>query len=549
MNKTSIKILNRPIKRKRILTIYIFIQMPLHLLAFKALSKYEINIVEYSSVFLALIYSFIAYLVLLFNNKNKQMIYYYSVSTIILSFFLVVDLGYLKFIDISYGYAQIIILFIILDITLKVLTQNINKRLFFKYIVIGLWTLSVVCGILNRDIYILVYQITFLIISIYPLLFSIFNYKKIKDYGSHLIPVLLLIIILNTIFLVVPFFITEKDRGMHNYDFYIYLNIIEIFLSYLVLSALGLDKLLKGKKNKMNMAIIINTIFIIGYLYFIKYNKENLEIIIFSLLSFFIILKETQLLNHYAGLENQEINDKHNKLLFTNLFKDILQTSISDYKREELYKEQVADFLHDEILQDVIYIKKELQDNYKLSPNDKILKMADRVINKTRGQISLYKPYINYEVNLAENYYNLIQSLRKRFGNDSILIDFICDSKLFLSPPYDLVIYRMIHELVTNIFKHSKGDFSVIELKTERKTIILTVTNYGDYLCNDNVNNTDSRGLKIIKREVDRFGGTLDIGSSINSETLEDIFDNSVVNIRIEIPIRGDITYEHFINR
>ena len=528
------------------LTIYIFIQMLLHLLAFKVLCKSELNMVEYLSIILALIYSFIVYLASLFNSKNKQIIYYYSISTIMLSFFLVMDLGYLRYTDISYGYAQIIVLFIMLDITLKILTQNISKRLYYKYIVIVLWTISVACGILRRDMYMLVYQITFLLISVYPLVFSIYNYKKIKSYGRHLIPILLLIIALNMIFLLSHFFIVREESSVHNYDYYIYLNIIEIFLSYLVLSALGFWEKIRDKKYCINRSTIIYSIFVIGYMYIIKDNEANLRLIIFSLLSFYIIFKQSQLLSHYIKLEDNRKKDIQDRFVLPNMFKDMLEMNISDYKKEEIFKEQVADFLHDEILQDVIYIKKELQDNYGILENDKIFQIANKMINTTRGQISLYKPHINYEINLSENYYNLIQSLKRRFGNDSILIDFVCDDKLFLSPPYDLVIYRMIHELVTNIFKHSKGEFSIIELKIEEQMIILTVTNYGDYLCNENINNTESRGLKIIKREVDRFSGILDISSSMDAENM---FDSSVVNIIIKIPIKGGKTYEHFINR
>ena len=132
-----------------------------------------------------------------------------------------------------------------------------------------------------------------------------------------------------------------------------------------------------------------------------------------------------------------------------------------------------------------------------------------------------------------------------------ILVDFVCDDKLFLSPPYDLVIYRMIHELVTNIFKHSKGEYSVIELEVNNNIIVLNVTNYGDYLENKHMLNTDSRGLKIIKRETDRFGGTFKINSFIDSDILidKDILEDSIVNIKIEIPLKGAITYEHFIIR
>lgn len=536
MDNTSAKSYDINISKKIALTIYIFIQIALHLLVFRALNNHEYNIVEYISIFLALIYSFVVYLVILLNNKNKKTITYYCISTIFLSFFLIIDLNDLRRSQIynNYVYFQIAVLFVMLDITLKILTQNISNGFFYKYIVV-LWILGVILGISKSSIYMFIYQITFLIISAYPLFFLILHYKKIKNYGRHLIPTLLLLVFINIAYISWLVIINNADSGSYNYDFYVYLNIIEAFLSYLVLSALEFWKLIKKERYILDEKTIFVCIFIAGYLLF---NRGNLIINIYFIISFILLLKQCQLLNFYKNLVDNKGKYIVKGTSKDNLFKNMIGNNILDYKREELYKEQVADFLHDEILQDVIYIKKELQDNYKISQNDNILNIADRVINKTRGQISLYKPYINDEVSLAENYYNLIQSLRNRFGNDSILIDFICDNKLFLSPPYDLVIYRMIHELVTNIFKHSKGDFSSIELKIVKKTIVLKVINYGDYLSDDNMNNTDSRGLKIIKREVDRFGGTLDIDSSINSETLEDIFDNSVVNIRIEIPIR-----------
>ncbi len=551
MKKSLLKFFDTYIDKKVVLTSYIFIQMLLHFLAFKVLNRREYNIIEYLTVFSSLVHSFIVYVVLLLNDKSKLMIYYYSISATMLNFFLIIDIGYLKYSDIRYLYAQSIVMFIILDITLKISTQNISRKLFYKYIVVALWTVGIMFGIFKIEIYMLVYQITFIIIITYPSMFLVLNYKKLRNYGRHLLPIISLFAIVNIIYFILTFVIFQEYSGMHNYDLYIYLNLIEMFLSYLVLSAIGFWKLVKNKKSTINRSIIINCIFIIGYLYCIKDNKENLKLIIFSLLSFFTILKQSQLLNHYIKLKDNRINHKQNGLVSPSIFKEILETSISDFRKEEIYKEQVADFLHDEILQDAIYIKKELRDNYEISINDKIFEIVDNMINTTRGQISLHRPYINYNISLVENYYNLIQSLKKRFGNDNILVDFICDDKLFLSSPYDLVIYRMIHELITNIFKHSKGYFSSIELKIQDKIISLTVTNYGDYLSNENSNNTDSRGLKIIKREVDRFGGTLDINSSIDTDMLmnTDIFNNSIVNISIKIPIKGEITYEHFINR
>ena len=185
MDKTSSKSLDIKINRKTALTSYIFIQMLLHLLAFKTLNNHEYNVIEYVSIFLALIYSFVVYLVILLNNKNKRTISYYCISAVMLSFFLIIDLNYLRRSQIhnNYVYVQIMVLFVMLDITLKILTQNINRGLFYKYIVIILWTLGVVFGISRSDVYMLVYQITFLIINIYPMIFLISNYKKIRNYG------------------------------------------------------------------------------------------------------------------------------------------------------------------------------------------------------------------------------------------------------------------------------------------------------------------------------------------------------------------------------
>ena len=538
MDKTSSKSLDIKINRKTALTSYIFIQMLLHLLAFKTLNNHEYNVIEYVSIFLALIYSFVVYLVILLNNKNKRTISYYCISAVMLSFFLIIDLNYLRRSQIhnNYVYVQIMVLFVMLDITLKILTQNINRGLFYKYIVIILWTLGVVFGISRSDVYMLVYQITFLIINIYPMIFLISNYKKIRNYGKHLIPTLLLLSLINNIYLLWLVF-SQSDSGRYNYDFHIYLNLIEVFLSYLVLSALGFWKLVKGKKIETKINIGIGCIFIIGYLYL---GREQITVSILSILSFAVILKQCQLLDHYIKLTGSKANYIGDDTRRNDLLGHVLENNISDFKKEELYKEQVADFLHDEVLQDVIYLKRELSDNYKIPVDDNVLKIVDKIINRTRGQISLYKPYINYKISLADNYYDLIKSLKNRFGMNNILIDFICDDKLFLSSPYDLVIYRMIHELVTNIFKHSKGKYSVIELEVKNNMIILNVTNYGDYLESGPMTNMDSRGLKIIKRETDRFGGTFKISSFIDSDILidKDILENSVVNIKIEIPIR-----------
>lgn len=539
MNNTLPKSINNLFSKKAVLICYFFIQMLIIFLSYRVLNDNEYNLVDYASLLLVLIYSFVVFIAILLNNKNNRIISYYSISTMVLSFMLIIDLYYLRDNPFYYRYIyiQIIVLFIILDIILKILAQDIGRGLFYKYIIVVLWTMGVVLGVSNTNLYMLIYQITFLIVSFYPIVFFVLNFKRIKSYADYLLPVLFLLVLVNIIFILWVYFVDDKYSGNHNYDLHIYLNIIEIILSCLILSALEFWKLVKKKRYSINSNMLIKVIFICGYLYCFR---EQLAISLFYIISIIMIIEECHLLRHYNELlYNEETNSGYMKE--SNLFENMIERNISDFEKEELYKEQVSDFLHDIILQDAILLKSKLEEHYSVFKDEKLFEIANGMINKTRNQINLYKPAIDYKIRMSKNYYDLIRSIRSRF-NDRIIIDFICDDDLFLSPPYDLVIYKILHELVNNIFKHSKGDCSAIELDVKNNIIILNVKNYGDYLINDVIINSDSKGLKIIKREVDRYGGIFTISSSND-------FEDSIVDIKVEIPIKGESTYENFINR
>lgn len=549
MDKVSMETEKQTISKKRVLIAHIILQIFIYVLSFKTLNEYSLGAIEIISIFLILIYNFIIYTVILLNDKSSSTIYYYCAVTTIISFFIIFDINYLRLFKIvsTYLYVILMVLFVMLDVTMKIITQRISKNLFYKYIIIFLWTVGVSLGILNNRAYLIVSHITLSIISIYPILFILTNLKKINRYGRHLFPSIVLVAIINIIFLLSIFFIPSKSRSSNNHDIYLYFHVLEFILTYFILSSLNLFKYLRERRDKFNYKNIIYLI--LGYIYFF-YSKDSFVINLFWIISFLIIFKEHQILEYYI---KQTVNIKNlynSEIQNTDVIQNMIYKNNMDIQIEKLYNEQVAEFLHNETLQDAIYIKKLLSDYYKIPEDDKIFEVIDKIINNTRGRISLYKPHINYEISISENYYNLIKSLKNRFNNDNILLDFTCDDKLFLSSPYDVVVYRMIHELVTNIFKHSKGEYSTIELSVEKNMIILNVINYGDYL-DINFNNNDSLGLKIIERETERFNGTLNISSTLDLDSIDNktVEENSTVNIKITLPIKGEITYEYFINR
>ena len=67
-----------------------------------------------------------------------------------------------------------------------------------------------------------------------------------------------------------------------------------------------------------------------------------------------------------------------------------------------------------------------------------------------------------------ENYTMLIETVSAAFPGRKLRIRFNCPEDLFLVEPYDMLIFRIIRELLTNIYKHSDGDQAQISLSQKK---------------------------------------------------------------------------------
>lgn len=105
-------------------------------------------------------------------------------------------------------------------------------------------------------------------------------------------------------------------------------------------------------------------------------------------------------------------------------------------------------------------------------------------------------------------------------------------------------MYRIISEFVVNIFKHSKGYYSLISLYNENNVIVLNIKNYGDFVDDEELNNKYSVGLQLTEYEIYKLNGEFSIENKIDK-----LGNEKVVNICVKIPIERRLTYESFINR
>lgn len=211
--------------------------------------------------------------------------------------------------------------------------------------------------------------------------------------------------------------------------------------------------------------------------------------------------------------------------------------NLIQFRSEQEKEESFGEFLHDEILQDILFLKNVL-DSREQDP--KVGQALERVIRNIRNQMDTCVPLIPGKVPLKKTYSNVIRMVRERYPETGTFVEFYCDGELFLLAPYDVLIYRAIKELVTNVYKHTEAEEISVTLKVEEQIIYLTVVNDGEPFRTEQIAGLHRQsGLKSIERDVVRLGGTFDIGPGEKNGTCAAVM----------VPIKEEIVDENFISR
>ncbi|MST61748.1 hypothetical protein FYJ71_02010 [Peptostreptococcus anaerobius] len=413
----------------------------------------------------------------------------------------------------------------------KLYTENLvflNK--YYKLIVV--YTLFLyVSKLFSLNIFITIYQGTYFFIGIFPIYIITKNKEKLKKFGKYSYKCLFIMVLIFLAIIISQYFIPIVDFSATNIDVYMtlfFLELIKLFLEFSYLKKINHLHL-----NECSRWYIIFWFMLLNIISFVL-TKDVLMTLIFSteIVLLFVMTNKLRVVE----------NNKDSINLSTAYFN---LNEIID-KQEDLYNERIISFLHDEILQYIIVSLRQVKEENIIENRKNIINLLQETINKIRGEINLYKPKIKGGEYLCDTYITLIDELKDRFKNDEILIDFNCYKSLDLVEPYASVIYKCIHEIVINIFKHSKGFYSEINLHQSEDKIFLTSVNYGDYMDIEANKNIKNVGLRILELEVKKLGGKIDIKMNPNNFLEEG---ESSVSIGIEIPMKREVIYEDFINR
>ena len=215
--------------------------------------------------------------------------------------------------------------------------------------------------------------------------------------------------------------------------------------------------------------------------------------------------------------------------------------ALAQLQQEEQINLEFSNFLHDNILQDLLSIKNMMHKSTSPDIQKIITQTLDNMNIYIREQMQNYHPVLLSKLTIKENYQNLLAYIAQLFPERHVSIVFDCSDSLFLVPPYDIFIYRLLKELVTNVYKHSTGEKAWITLTQDHGMIVLCVKDNGS-ADTDSLTYVDSskhRGLALSTDRVHSMDGTVSITQN---------FPHGIC-VCINLPMKGDASYQYFISR
>lgn len=214
--------------------------------------------------------------------------------------------------------------------------------------------------------------------------------------------------------------------------------------------------------------------------------------------------------------------------------------ALRQLKQEEALKAEFASFLHDAVLQDLLSVKNMTAKAHRPEIQEIMTETLDALNSRIRSQMQDYHPVILNRLTAKENYQNLIETVSQSFPERNIMVSFDCSDMLFIVEPYHVLIYRLLKELLTNIYKHSDGNRAWVMLTQENGIIELCVSDDGT-ACTDSILSADStkhKGIATITEQINNLEGSV-------------IFSDNTpqgICVQITLPMKGEDSYQYFVS-
>lgn len=188
-------------------------------------------------------------------------------------------------------------------------------------------------------------------------------------------------------------------------------------------------------------------------------------------------------------------------------------------------RELVAQELHDSLAQDLAILRLKLDEAEKDSPSGGAVPMKD-VLTETRKSVDrTYKDVRQAILGLRtvdSNPLDFVPTLTEYLHNFSemskIPVDLDIDSPetIRFSPEIEIQLIRIIHEALTNIFKHAHATKGAVKFERDRDFVKMAIEDNGTGLIKEEGARTGLRfGLQSMRKRAEGIGGKLLIESVV----------------------------------
>ena len=194
-------------------------------------------------------------------------------------------------------------------------------------------------------------------------------------------------------------------------------------------------------------------------------------------------------------------------------------------------EQQFSEFLHNEILQNVMAIKNFNKYSSNQVFGEQINLVTEELVQRIRERMDYYQPMVETDEQLDIQYQGLINRIVKRYHvENEVVTQFPVHFRLL--SPYDKIAYRLVEELATNAVKYASGGRISLKIDVHDDTIFIISEN--DCLQTEK---SLGYGLKNMSNKISVLGGQMQIFEN-----------NKRFRVEITLPIDKELCYENFVN-
>ena len=404
------------------------------------------------------------------------------------------------------------------------LGEKIGEELLSVSFVLTLITIS--SYLLSPSIFLFLSLFASFFLNLVPLILLILYHKELKSklkYQRRNLWILALILPLSYFFL----YINTRGSGVMNLVWYLEILGILAFLHFktIVSSLQKRVSELKLSYIKAFSRLFLLLMFLLVGIFIIFRLDLNTSFLVLNIMLLLFGICSEELIRLFRSAEMLDARD-YVKVLFLKR-----NRMVKSLLANEDTEQQFSEFLHNEILQNVMAIKNFNKYSSNRAFGEQINLVTEELVQRIRERMDYYQPMVETDEQLDIQYQGLINRIVKRYhAENEVVTQFPVHFRLL--SPYDKITYRLVEELATNAVKYASG--RRISLKIDMHDDALFIISENDCLQTEK---SLGYGLKNMSNKISVLGGQMQI------------FENSKrFRVEITLPIDKELCYENFVN-